>query len=105
MDGDSPDGRGHHQQQSISSILNNTSVRGDVPIEPSLLALGEGLTAEQKRMQLLERRAVLEREAKRIKDELDNCTLELKRMDETEAGENAAMLARAAVAASPVVEN
>lgn len=103
MEGDSPDGRGH---QSINSILNNpNSGSGEVPIEPSLLALNNELTPEQKRHHLLERRAILERETKRLKEELDHCTLELKRMDETAASDNATMLARAAVAASPVVEN
>ena len=107
MEGDSPDGRGH---QSIHSILNNSNRSGDVPIEPSLLALGTvELTPEVKRQQLVERKMQLERETKRIREELENCNLEIQRIDERqridESNNNAAMVARAAVAASAVVEN
>lgn len=54
---------------------------GDVPIEPSLLALGNGdLTDGQQRQILLQRRHELERESKRIKEELEGCDRELKRL-------------------------
>ncbi|KAF8242042.1 hypothetical protein K440DRAFT_619422 [Wilcoxina mikolae CBS 423.85] len=102
MEGDTPDTRGH---QSINSILNNPNISSlDVPIEPSLLALGQSpeLTPHQKRQMLLEKRVLLERESKRVKEELDYCTIELERLDETRATTNTA-LARAAVAASSAV--
>lgn len=57
---------------------------GDVPIEPSLLALGAGtmaeLTDEQRRAILLQRRHDLERESKRIKEELEGCERELQKL-------------------------
>lgn len=54
---------------------------GDVPIEPSLLALGSGeLSDEQRRTILLQRRHELERESKRIKEELEGCERELQKL-------------------------
>lgn len=54
---------------------------GDVPIEPSLLALGSGdLSDEQRRHILLQRRHELERESKRIKEEMDGCDRELQKL-------------------------
>jgi len=102
MEDDLLDSRGH---QSINSILNiSQGSTRDVPIEPSLLALCQGpeLTHDQKRQLLLEKRVLLVRESKRVKEELDNCTLELERLDESRARTNAA-IARAAVAASAAV--
>jgi hypothetical protein len=60
----------------------------NVPIEPSLLALGvDGnetiLTAEQKRQMLLQRKDYLERESKRIKAEMEECDKELERLATT----------------------
>lgn len=72
---------------SINSILNPRSQNqhlnmGDVPIEPSLLALGSGeLTNEQRRHILLQRRHELERESKRIKEEMDGCDRELQKLN------------------------
>lgn len=72
---------------SINSILNPRSQNqhlnmGDVPIEPSLLALGSGeLTDEQRRSILLQRRHELERESKRIKEELEGCERELQKLN------------------------
>lgn len=72
---------------SISSILNPRSQNqhlnmGDVPIEPSLLALSSSeLTDEQRRHILLQRRHELERESKRIKEEMDGCDRELQRLN------------------------
>lgn len=67
---------------SINSILNPGSLNmGDVPIEPSLLALGSGeLSDEQRRTILLQRRHELERESKRIKEELEGCERELQKL-------------------------
>lgn len=71
---------------SINSILNPRSQNqhlnmGDVPIEPSLLALGSSdLTDEQRRHILRQRRYELERESKRIKEEMDGCDRELQEL-------------------------
>lgn len=71
---------------SINSILNPRSQHqqinmGDVPIEPSLLALGSGeLTDDQRRSILLQRRHELERESKRIKEDLEACERELQKL-------------------------
>ena len=58
----------------------------NVPIEPSLLALGTGgsetiLTEEQKKQLLLQRRNDLERESKRIKAEMEECDKELEKLE------------------------
>jgi len=110
MDADSPDGRGH---QSISSILNNAhgGAGGDVPIEPSLLALGivnnAELTPQQKRQQLLERKAAIENETRRLQEALELCNTEIEKLEEgkdTITESNSEMVARA-VAAAAVVGN
>lgn len=69
------------QIQSIRSLLNNTGI--DVPIEPSLLALDNfsELSDDQKRRALLEKKQHLERESKRIKEEIDQCDGELQKLD------------------------
>jgi GATA-binding protein len=84
MDVDSPEGRGH---SSIRSILNRQNGSGEVPIEPSLLALGGGsgsaadMPAEERRRQLGERRNLIEKEMKRLQGELEICSLEIERCD------------------------
>ncbi|KAL7269512.1 GATA type transcriptional activator of nitrogen-regulated proteins [Rhizina undulata] len=98
-EGDSPsnltltsDGQRLH---SISSILNprqHQQATMDVPIEPSLLALGNGsgiingeISDEQKKRQLLERKRDLELTFKRIKAEIESCDKDLEKL---EAGGN-----------------
>lgn len=110
---DSPEGRSH---QSIISILNSSRVSGagDVPIEPSLLALGvvpngdggDGgggcpmlLTDEQKRQYYMERKELLQSELKRLQVEIDNLDMEIERIDAS-ANRNATIVATAAAAAA-----
>jgi len=76
----------NQRTHSINSILNPHGQMSDVPIEPSLLALGTGgnetiLTEEQKRQLLIQRRNDLERESKRIKAEMDECDRELEKLE------------------------
>jgi len=97
MDVDSPEGRGH---SSIRSILNRQNGSGEVPIEPSLLALGGSgnavdMPAEERRRQLGERRNLIEREMKRLQDELETCSLEIERCDAIIAEGTAISTARA----------
>ncbi|CAZ86108.1 unnamed protein product [Tuber melanosporum] len=78
----------NQRTHSINSILNPHGQMSNVPIEPSLLALGvDGnetiLTAEQKRQMLLQRKDYLERESKRIKAEMEECDKELERLATT----------------------
>jgi hypothetical protein len=95
MDSESPEARSLH---SINSLLNprGNGVLGDVPIEPSLLALGNGmedLPSDQKRRVLMEKRELLERESKRIRVEIEACDRELERIG---TGESVAAVAAAA---------
>jgi len=76
----------NQRTHSINSILNPHGQMSNVPIEPSLLALGTGgsetiLTEEQKRQLLLQRRNDLERESKRIKAEMEECDKELEKLE------------------------
>ncbi|KAG0638099.1 hypothetical protein HOY80DRAFT_1002105 [Tuber brumale] len=75
----------NQRTHSINSILNPHGQMSNVPIEPSLLALGADgnetiLTAEQKRQMLLQRKDDLERESKRIKAEMEECDKELEKL-------------------------
>lgn len=76
----------NQRTHSINSILNPHGQMSNVPIEPSLLALGTGgsetiLTEEQKKQLLLQRRNDLERESKRIKAEMEECDKELEKLE------------------------
>ncbi|PWW79992.1 hypothetical protein C7212DRAFT_349922 [Tuber magnatum] len=76
----------NQRAHSITSILNPHGQMSNVPIEPSLLALGTNgneivLTAEQKRQLLLQRKNDLERESKRIKAEMEECDKELEKLE------------------------
>jgi len=76
----------NQRTHSINSILNPHGQMSNVPIEPSLLALGTGgnetiLTEEQQKQLLLQRKNDLERESKRIKAEMDECDKELERLE------------------------
>ncbi|KAI5804992.1 hypothetical protein EDC01DRAFT_626895 [Geopyxis carbonaria] len=84
------------QIQSIRSLLNNTGI--DVPIEPSLLAFDNfsELSDDQKRRALLEKKEHLERESKRIKEEIDQCDGELQKLDVQ--NDNAGIVATAVAA-------
>ncbi|CUS15690.1 unnamed protein product [Tuber aestivum] len=78
----------NQRTHSINSILNPHGQMSNVPIEPSLLALGVNdnetlLTAEQKRQLLLQRKNYLERETKRIKAEMEECDKELEKLATT----------------------
>ena len=83
------DGSMNNQRlHSISSILNPHSKSDmDVPIEPSLLALGaSGVVGEHHRIfTLREKRARLEREQKRLKEELEECDRELSTLAPTDS--------------------
>jgi len=64
---------------------------GDVPIEPSLLVLDavgddNASSEERKREILLQRMMVLERESKRIREEMENCDRELERLGRAQDG-------------------
>lgn len=76
---------------SLSSILNPNRQMGDVPIEPSLLALDaagddNASNEERKRQILLQRMMVLERESKRIREEMESCDRELERLSRAQDG-------------------
>lgn len=69
-----------HRLHSINSILNphSSSSNTDIPIEPSLLVLGRFPNEEQQRVYALrEKRLRLEREQKRLREEIDAVDKEL----------------------------
>lgn len=75
-------------ERNIQSLLDAHAQQshGDVPIEPSLLALGvEALGDEQKRQMLAKRKEELVREMRRVTEEMDACDRELEKLGRADA--------------------
>ncbi|KAI5785498.1 hypothetical protein DFH27DRAFT_261009 [Peziza echinospora] len=73
---------------SINSILNPRSGSNvEVPIEPTLLAIGSG-DEEQRVKQIKDKRIRLEEQQKRIREELEACDRELAGLSSAEASAN-----------------